>query len=594
VAISDPVAILNTTSTANATTYATGTSASLNVDDIVLIIAFAVRNLATPDAPTFTKTAGTSTVGTFTNQATGSLDSNAATITQTDTDGYRVTCGWVRVTGAGTLAVTATFANSLTGCHVTLVPLRGVHLTTPIRQVHATTGSGTRPTYSLTNVPDTGSWMYAFDSIRRNPPAWTNEGGSWIEDLDTGLASPANGMYLTHLEGTDQSTTYSAGVAGIWRGMMIEVAASNPDASITTTTVNAVTTVPTPATTGDSATTPTTVDATTAVPIPAATGDAAVSPTTVLATTSVPTPSVVGEQSPTIEPATVNAVTSVPTPATTADANTTPTTVDATTSIPTPAVTGDAATTPTTVMATTSVPTPAVTTDTSVTPTTVDATTTVPTPAVTGDANVTPSTVDATTTVPTPDVVGESGAADANVTPTTVDATTTVPTPAVTGDAAGAVSDVLAVAIVPTPAVTGDANVGPTTVDATTTVPTPDVTTGSAADADVALTTIDAVALVPTPVVTGDVEVIGEHVLAVVLVPTPLVVAEGDQAVAFDWIDATVAVASFSAVALELVETGVPPPVGGNARYREVFHPVVRRRRLLDPRGARYPDRGRA
>jgi hypothetical protein len=222
-AITDPVALVNTGSTANATTYASGTSASLNVDDVVLILAFAVRSGATPDAPTFTKTAGTSTVGTITSQATGSLDSNSATSTSTDVDGYRVTCGWVRVTGAGTLAITATFANSLTGCNLVLVPLRGTDLTNPIRQVHANSGSASRPTYTLTNAPATGSWMFAFDSVRRNPSAWTNEGGSWIEDIDSGQATPANGYYLTHLEGTDQSTTYSAGTNAIWRGMMIEV-----------------------------------------------------------------------------------------------------------------------------------------------------------------------------------------------------------------------------------------------------------------------------------------------------------------------------------------------------------------------------------
>lgn len=282
-AITDPLALVNTGSTANTTTYDAGATASMSIGDVALIFVFAVRNAAAADAPTLSNNGGTGTFS-ITSQATGSLDGNAGTSSQTDTDGYRVTCGWARCTSAGTLIVRATFANSLTGCNIVVVPLRGTHTTQPIRQIHATSGTASRPSYSLGSTPQTSSWTFTLDSIRRTPPAWTNEGGSWIEDADSTGINPNHGYYVSHLEAADQSTTYSAGTNGTWRGMMIEVA----EAVQSLTAVTLTTTPTLPAADVQSGVSLTAATLTTTPSLPAARVDHRLTAATLTTTPSLP------------------------------------------------------------------------------------------------------------------------------------------------------------------------------------------------------------------------------------------------------------------------------------------------------------------
>lgn len=221
-AISDPVALTSAGVTTDSTTYDAPVTGALSVDDIIICITHLVDSAAIGSA-TFSNNGGTGTFS-FTNTAVGSLDGNSAAVETTDTSIYRVQIGWARCTSAGTLILRATLAGTQQGGAVTAMPLRGTHLTDPVRGVITNSGAASRPTYTLANAPRTGSWMVSADNIRRNPPAWTVEaGGAWLEDVDAGQATPVHGWYVAHRESEDQSTTYSAGTNGTWRGLMIEV-----------------------------------------------------------------------------------------------------------------------------------------------------------------------------------------------------------------------------------------------------------------------------------------------------------------------------------------------------------------------------------
>jgi hypothetical protein len=428
VAISDPVALTSAPSTANSTTYDSTITGALSVDDTVFVTVYNV-DASPAEQPTVAKIAGTATIGTV---------SLIGTVTQTDVDQYRITSFWCRVTGAGTLQVRATFSDGQTGCHIIVQPLRGTHLTVPIREVTGTpqfitnSGSASRPSTTLPAAPLAGSWTVHANSIRRSPAAWDTTEAGWIENVDSGLSTPLHGFVYEHKESGDQTYVADAGTNGIWRALSFEIAEAGGDTTATPSTVSAATTVPTPGVVGTSLATTTTVNATASVPTPVVTAVTFPTMTTVTATASVPTPTVTATDSGGVD---------VPIPAS----------VDATTSIPTPSVTATSLATPSTVNATTTIPTPAVSLAPTAVPTTVDATVTVPTPSVVANALVVPTTVTATAAFfepgqPIPDQ-------DATPTPTTVDATVTIPTPAVVGTASKTLDTVNATVSIPTPTV---------------------------------------------------------------------------------------------------------------------------------------------
>jgi hypothetical protein len=219
-AISDPVAITQADSTANATTYDSAITGSLAVDDVVLITVFSVKG-TDGGQPTLSKVGGTATIGAFTSiVSVGPL---------TDTDVYRIEAFWCKVTGAGTLQVRATFGTSQTGCHIIVQPLRGTDLTTPIRSVSGTpqtasaNGTASRPSISLPAASATGSWQIVAASIRRNPGGYTASEAGWIRDFDSGLATPAHGYDYWHKESADSSFAADGGTNGTWRAIMFEV-----------------------------------------------------------------------------------------------------------------------------------------------------------------------------------------------------------------------------------------------------------------------------------------------------------------------------------------------------------------------------------
>jgi hypothetical protein len=219
VAISDPIAQVWADSTGNVSTYDSGTTASLSVDDVVLVFVVNVDG-TTVDKATPSKIGGTATVGTFT---------EIGDITQTDTDEYRITAWWVKVTGAGTLQVRATFGDNQTGCNIGLVPLRGTDLTTPIREVTGTpqvdtnASTASKPSFTLPAAAAASSWTFAIASIRRNPQGYTNSEAGWSLDISGGLTTPANFYGFWHKESGDDTFAADGGTNGTWRGLMFEV-----------------------------------------------------------------------------------------------------------------------------------------------------------------------------------------------------------------------------------------------------------------------------------------------------------------------------------------------------------------------------------
>ena len=336
--------------------------------------------------------------------------------------------------------------------------------------------------------------------------------------------------------------TASTGVYGHY-GIELDASGSSPDADITTTTVEATTSIDTPAVATDANLTTTSVASTTSVDTPVVAANADVTTTTVASTTSVDTPAIATDAN--LTTVTVAATTTVSTPTTNADANLTTTSVASTTSVDTPVVAANADVTTTTVAAVTFVPTPVVEVagDANVTAGDVSLTTSVPTPAIATDANLTTTAIASTTVVDTPTVAANADvttttvvvtafidtpamATDANLTIGNVASTTSVPTPEIGIGVDVTTTTVAAVTFVPTPAIATDANLTTITVAATTTVDTPVVSIGG--DASITTTTVAAQASVDTPTLNTDANLTTTAVSATTTIDTPTVQANAD------------------------------------------------------------------
>lgn len=516
-AISDPVALTSALSTANTTTYDSTITASLSVDDVVLITVYNVKGTAA-DKAALSKIAGTCTIGAFT---------EITDVTQTDTDFYRITSFWCKVTGAGTLQVRATFSAGQTGCHIVVEPLRGTDLTNPIRSVSGTpqtitaTGSASKPATTLPAAALSTSWVIHASSVRRNPAAWGNSEAGWIEDVDSGLATPAHGLWYGHKESGDDTFAADSGTNAVWRALSFEVqepAGTNGVAS--PATVAAVAAVPAPTTQGAGVASPSTVAAIGAVPAAAASAGIIASPATVAAVAAVPSPTVRGAAS--VSPSTVAAIAAVPASTARGAAVVSPATVAGVAAVPAPTVRGAAVASPSVVAALAAVPAPTARGNASVSPAVVAALAAVPAPVVRGGAIVSPAVVAAIAAVPAAVVTGGSGGTDGTATVATVVAVAAVPAPTVRGGAQASPATVVAVAAVPAPSVAGAARAVVGVVAALAAVPPPSVQ-GSAVANPVM---VAALAAVPTPSVFSALDGLASPLTVVTfaLVPAPFVI----------------------------------------------------------------------
>jgi hypothetical protein len=199
-------------STANSTTYDTA-SITVSTDDILAVLIFSVRTTATPSSPTLSKTAGSSTLGSF--------HDAVETAAQTNTDGYRVTLSWVQVTAGGTVTLRATHAASCSGCHIVVLRVTGVDLTAPIGQhTNVNNGSGSLPSYTVAGTLGT-SGMIEGSSERRNPSDFGTESG-WVQQVVSGLGTPAHGYEVSTKTSGDNTFVAASGTNATWQGVMAE------------------------------------------------------------------------------------------------------------------------------------------------------------------------------------------------------------------------------------------------------------------------------------------------------------------------------------------------------------------------------------
>lgn len=205
--------------TADTTGGASWASASFNVlaGEILIILQYVVRNVATT-SPTLSKTAGTATIGAFTE--------GVDDVTQTDTNFYRVKSSWCLVTGSGTCTITES-STSATGYGLVILRVTGADTLSPIGQHTNAQAIGSVPTFTVSGSK-VGSLMVEADSVARNPATWTpDSSGGWVEQFDSGHGTPAHGVYCSTHVGGQNTYTASAGTTATWRGVYLEIKAAN-------------------------------------------------------------------------------------------------------------------------------------------------------------------------------------------------------------------------------------------------------------------------------------------------------------------------------------------------------------------------------